>query len=108
MAKSEGTGRSPSLRTTIERRSYVLMRLSELADTVKAHGSERSDLTKIKTMPNDSGSDLKKLRDRRAYLARRIEVLREEQKTLQTQRREINQEVAQMSKGGRSGGSAKP
>jgi predicted nucleic acid-binding Zn-ribbon protein len=85
------------------------MRLSEVADTVKAHGSERSDLTKkIKTMPNDSGSDLKKLRDRRAYLARRIEVLREEQKTLQTQRREINQEVAQMSKSGRSGGSAKP
>jgi hypothetical protein len=108
MAKSEGTGRNPSLRATIETRSYVLMRLAELADTVRAHGSERSDLTKkIKAMPSDSGADLKKLRDRRAYLARRIEVLREEQKTLQAQRKEINQTVAQMS-GGRSGASAKP
>jgi CHASE3 domain sensor protein len=105
MAKSDGTGRNPSLSATIRTRSYVLMRLEELADTVQAHGRERAELTKqIQGTPSDSGPELKKLRERRIYLAKRIAILREEQKTLQSQRKEVNQTVAQLSRGKSGGG----
>lgn len=100
MAKSEGAGRNPSVKAAVETRTYVLMRLTELASTLKAHAGERADVTNaIKGTSADSGPELKKLRDRRVYLAKRVEILRHEQKSLLAQKKEINETIAKLNKG---------
>jgi hypothetical protein len=89
------------LSAAISTRSYVLMRLAEVADALKSHGSERAELTKrIQGMAGDSASEVRPLRERRAYLAKRIAILHEEQKSLQAQRKAVNQTASRLSTGG--------
>jgi hypothetical protein len=76
------------------------MRLAEVKDALRTHGTERTELNgKIQSMPVDSSPELRKLRDRRVYLSKRIEVLRGEQKDLQTQKTEVNQTIVKLKKG---------
>lgn len=100
MAKSMEADRNPKLVETIRARSYVLMRIVELAETLKTHGIERAELTKrIQDTPGEGGPELRKLRDRRLYLAKRIEILREEQRTLQATKKDVNQTAAKLRRG---------
>ena len=99
MALSKRTERNPHLKQAIQTRVYVLMRLAEITDSIKAHASERAELNrKIQDMPGDSSPDLRKLRDRRTYVSKRIEILRGEQKDLQAQKKEVNETIVKLKK----------
>jgi uncharacterized coiled-coil DUF342 family protein len=100
MALSKQTERNPHLKQAIQTRVYVLMRLAELTESLKSYGSERADLNrKIQDMPADSSPELRKLRDRRTYVSKRIEILRGEQKDLQAQKKAVNETIVKLKEG---------
>jgi hypothetical protein len=100
MALSKRSERNPHLKQAIQTRVYVLMRLAELTESLKSYGGERADLNrKIQDMPADSSPELRKLRDRRTYVSKRIEILRGEQKDLQAQKKAVNETIVKLKEG---------
>ena len=72
----------------IPRRIYVPLRLEEIAATVAYLAKERADLTtELKAPRRAEGPNHKMLRERRAYIAQRLAILRKEQADLNIERK---------------------
>ena len=85
---SEPTATNEDKATTSKRRIFVVMRLAELQDRIKAFAAEREELSRaLEGKANEFTPDLKKMRERRAYAAMRLESLRAEQKALVEEKR---------------------
>jgi hypothetical protein len=77
-------------RDPIPRRMYISMRLEEISMVVGEMVKERETLTAhLKAPPSKPGPEPKQLRLRRAYLAQRIHILRVEQATLKSEKKDM-------------------
>ena len=80
---AEPTAANEDRATAAKRKVFIVMRLAELQDRIKAFAAEREELSKaLEGRANEFTPDLKKMRERRAYTAMRLESLRAEQKAL--------------------------
>ena len=76
------------VRENMARHVYVEMRLEEIAGRVLAMAAERGQLTSaLGGKAGEKGSDIKKQRERRAYLADRLLILRKEQASLSAEKK---------------------
>ena len=80
---NEPTATNEDRATAAKRKIFVVMRLAELQDRIKAFAAEREELSKaLEGKATEFTPDLKKMRERRAYASMRLESLRAEQKAL--------------------------
>jgi septal ring factor EnvC (AmiA/AmiB activator) len=83
LAPTTGDGREP-----LPRGTYVTLRLEEIAARVGEMVGERQKLTAVlKAPPGQEGAPHKELRQRLAYLAQRLVVIRQEQAELAAEKR---------------------
>lgn len=76
--------------TRIRRRTYISMRLEEITERIRSLATEREQLTgELKTRSDEQGPEVRRLRERRSYIAARITLLRGEQKTLFAERKTV-------------------
>ena len=76
------------VREPVPRRVFIAMRLKEISDQVGMMAQEREGLTsELKSRSDNEGVAHKRLRQRRAYLAERLDMLRREQSELNTERK---------------------
>jgi hypothetical protein len=77
-------------RQSVPRPVYVAMRLEEIATTVGVMAKERERLTvDLKSSSLASGVTQKQLRQRRAYIAMRLAILRREQAALKIEKTQL-------------------
>ena len=77
-------------REPIPRYVYLAMRLEEISTHVAEMAKEREKLTaELMASPSGPGARHKQLRQRRAYLAERLAIVREEQALLKTERKTL-------------------
>jgi hypothetical protein len=107
------SGRDPpglatqAVRESRKRREFVHMRLHEIMGRLLEMSSERDRITaELAGKANDKGPAMKALRDRRAYLAARFDILRKEQKGLIAERASIAAAAAQGTAMARKGAAA--
>ena len=75
-------------REPLPRRIFVQMRLEEIAARIGDMASEREQLTAdLKSQPGEGGPVHKKLRQRRAYIAERLAIIRKEQAGLNAEKK---------------------
>ena len=78
------------VREPIPRRLYVAMRLEEISALVGAMAKEREQATAdLKAPPAAEGPNHKQLRQRRAYLAQRLAIVRKEQADLSVEKKAL-------------------
>jgi hypothetical protein len=74
----------------LPRSIYVVMRLEEISRRISELVTEREALTvKLKGRGKEDGTELKDLRQRRAYLVERLAVIRKEQLDLFQERKVV-------------------
>ena len=73
-----------------QRHNYVSLRLAEITERIREFAAEREQITSnLKTRQDEKGDDVRKLRQRREYLATRLGHLREEQHTLNLEKKTL-------------------
>jgi hypothetical protein len=97
------TATHTTAREPVPRRVYISMRLEELAADIAGKAAERERLTSdLKDPSAKDGPGHRQLRQRRAYVAERLAILRQEQADLYAEKKAI------AAAGGAAGGDGKP
>ena len=105
---ADSASNSNDKRAPLPRLIYLSLRLKELAADLHAMATERQNLNAtLKEHANDPSKDVRKMRERRGYLAIRINVLRAEQQTLAAEKEALAPFAEPLKDRGRQGGERK-